>query len=137
MNSKNRKNIITIRSFEKETGIHFTINHTGKMEGMQSLSTSCVCNPVCIARMKDSNSICSHCFAAAMHKRYGNLAIRMEQNYQILSTQNALSDPVMFYLSRPLCAACQQGQRKETPTPGEKRIMAAYRNSAIQPATIP
>ena len=87
MNNKGRKNIVTIRSFEKETGIHFTVNHTGKMEGMQSLSTSCVCNPACIARMKDSDSICSHCFAAAMHKRYGNLAIRMEQNYQTLSSR--------------------------------------------------
>lgn len=87
MNNKGRKNIITIRSFEKETGIHFTVNHTGKMEGMQSLSTSCICNPACIARMKDSDSICSHCFAAAMHKRYGNLSIRMEQNYQILSNK--------------------------------------------------
>ena len=82
-----RNEIISIKSFEKATGIHFTLNHTGKMEGMQSLSTSCVCNPACMARMKDDKSICSHCFAAAMHNRYSALAIRMEQNTRILSSK--------------------------------------------------
>lgn len=82
-----RNEIVSIKSFEKLTGIHFTLNHTGKMEGMQSLSTSCVCNPACLARMKDKDSICSHCFAAAMHKRYTALGIRMEQNTVALSAR--------------------------------------------------
>ena len=82
-----RKNIISIKSFEKSTGIHFTLNHTGKMEGMQSLSTSCVVNPACIARMKDEKSICSKCFAAAMHKRYAPLAKRTENNVRLLSAK--------------------------------------------------
>lgn len=80
-----RNPMINVKSFEKATGIHFTLNHTGKMEGMQSLSTSCLCNPACAARMKDPSSICSHCFAAAMHKRYGALADCMENNSRILS----------------------------------------------------
>lgn len=79
-----RNPIITIKSFEKETGVHFTLNHTGKMTGMQSLSTSCICNPACIARMKDENSICSHCFAAAMHNRYSALAACLEKNSSVL-----------------------------------------------------
>lgn len=80
-----RSEIVTIKSFEKDTGIHFTLNHTGKMEGMQSLSTSCICNPACLARMKDEGSICSKCFAAAMHKRYSALGARMEHNTVALS----------------------------------------------------
>ena len=80
-----RDSIITMKSFEKKHGIHFTLNHTGKMEGMQSLSTSCICNPACIARMKDEKSICSHCFAAAMHKRYSALAACLEKNSEALS----------------------------------------------------
>ncbi|MDY4855943.1 MAG: hypothetical protein SO155_07995, partial [Candidatus Ventricola sp.] len=80
-----RNSMINVKSFEKATGVHFTLNHTGKMEGMQSLSTSCLCNPACAARMKDPSSICSHCFAAAMHKRYGALADCMENNSRILS----------------------------------------------------
>ena len=80
-----RSEIVTIKSFEKETGIHFTLNHTGKMEGMQSLSTSCLMNPACLARMKDPDSICSKCFAAAMHKRYSALGLRLAHNTQALS----------------------------------------------------
>lgn len=79
-----RTPFITVKSFEKATGVHFTLNHTGKMEGMQSLSTSCICNPACIARMKDNKSICSHCFAAAMHNRYSALAACLEKNSDIL-----------------------------------------------------
>lgn len=79
-----RNPLITVKSFEKATGVHFTLNHTGKMAGMQSLSTSCICNPACIARMKDENSICSHCFAAAMHNRYSALAASLEKNSSIL-----------------------------------------------------
>lgn len=80
-----RNPIITIKSFEKTTGVHFTLNHTGKMEGMQSLSTSCTLNPACAARMKDPDSICSKCFAAAMHKRYSALAACLEKNSVALS----------------------------------------------------
>jgi len=80
-----RNEIVTIRAFEKATGIHFTLNHTGKMEGMQSLSTSCLMNPACLARMKDPDSICSKCFAAAMHKRYSALGLRLAHNTQALS----------------------------------------------------
>lgn len=82
-----RSNIVTVESFSRTTGIHITTKHTGKMEGMQSLSTSCLCNPACAARMKDPSSICSHCFAAAMHKRYSALADRMEDNSRILSSR--------------------------------------------------
>lgn len=48
-----------------------------------------------------------------------------------------LTDPIRLYLSRPLCAACQQGQQTDTPKPGERRIITAHRNSATQPDAIP
>jgi len=78
---------MTIKEFEKSTGIHFTVNHTGKMEGIPSLSTSCVCNPFCQARMKDSKSICFKCYSAAMHKRYSNLAKVLQKNFEILTSK--------------------------------------------------
>lgn len=77
----------TIKEFEKATGIKFTINHTGKMEGIWSLSTSCICNPFCKARMKDTDCICSKCYSAAMHKRYSNLAKVLEKNFEILTSK--------------------------------------------------
>lgn len=82
-----RNPIMTIARFEKETGVHFTTKHTGKMEGMQSISTSCLCNPACIARMKDESSICSKCFSGAMMHRYSALSDCMVRNYEILNNR--------------------------------------------------
>lgn len=42
--------VITVQVLEN-MGFHFTVNHTGKMIGMQSLSTSCKCNDICIKRI--------------------------------------------------------------------------------------
>lgn len=55
-----------IKAFEKKYGVHFTVNHTGKMTGMASLSTSVIDNPICAARAKVKGSICEKCFAANM-----------------------------------------------------------------------
>ena len=66
-------------------GLHYTIAHTGKMTGLQSLSTSVSSNPICQARAKDVNSICSRCFAAAMMQRYNSLDRRLSDNLAILS----------------------------------------------------
>ena len=38
-------------------------NHTGKMQGMQSFSTSCTDNKYCKVYSKLPGSICSHCYA--------------------------------------------------------------------------
>lgn len=61
-----------IKDFEKKYGIHFTLNHTGKMNGMVSLSTSVIENPFCAKRAKIKGSICEKCFAANMFKMYGD-----------------------------------------------------------------
>lgn len=61
-----------IKDFEKKSGVHFTLNHTGKMSGMASLSTSVVENPYCAKRAKINGSICEKCFAANMFKMYGD-----------------------------------------------------------------
>ena len=82
---KKRSTPGTMKFFEELSGVRFTLNHTGKMEGMQSLSTSCMCNPLCKIRMQEPGSICSKCYAAAMHKRYSNLAAMLERNSEALS----------------------------------------------------
>ena len=63
--------MMKLKDFEKKYGIHFTMNHTGKMKGMQSLSTSVIENPICRERAKVKGSICEKCFAAQMFQRYG------------------------------------------------------------------
>ncbi len=45
--------VITVQVLEK-MGLHFTVNHTGKMIGMQSVSDSCKCNALCKSRILKS-----------------------------------------------------------------------------------
>lgn len=66
------------------TGLHFTLNHTGKMAGIHSLSTSCKGNEQCRKNAEIPGSICSHCFSFAMMKRYTNLDGCMQRNAEIL-----------------------------------------------------
>ena len=74
----------SIQQFEKETGIKFNKNMSGKMEGITCLSTS---NPFCEARKKDCSSICSRCFADSTCKRYAALNQNMARNTKILTSR--------------------------------------------------
>lgn len=75
-------------------GLHYTINHTGKMAGLQSLSSSIILNPNCVRRMQKHDSICSKCFAAAMMNRYKDLDRCLQGNAPIL-TGSILPDSVL------------------------------------------
>lgn len=61
-------------------------NHTGKMSGMVSLSTSPI-NPICLARAKNKTSICSHCYSVAMNKRYTTFGSKLINNAMLLSKE--------------------------------------------------
>lgn len=77
----------SVISSKKElfAGLHFTLEHTGKMSGLHSLSTSVLANPNCLRRRENGSTICSHCFAAAMMKRYANLNPCLVENTRILT----------------------------------------------------
>lgn len=62
-----------------------TTNHTGKMEGINSISTSVVLNPFCQKQQAIAGSICSHCFAEAMMKMYGALEEKLARNTETLT----------------------------------------------------
>lgn len=78
--------MITMKDFEKKTGIRFNMNMSGKMAGVNCLSTSNLVNPFCAARKKDPASICSKCFADTTVRRYSALNTNMERNTLILTT---------------------------------------------------
>lgn len=59
-------------------------NHSGKMNGMISLSTSPF-NPICEARAKDPASICAKCYSQTMNKRYTALGKKLLENAELLS----------------------------------------------------
>lgn len=76
-----KKNEIT-KALEKA----ITKEHSGKMSGFASLSTSPI-NPICEARAKDENSICSKCFSRAMLDRFGTLGQKLLNNSELLSRE--------------------------------------------------
>ena len=80
-----REKFLTVVEAEKVTGVHYTVNHSGKMEGMQSLSTSCLCNEYCKNRSSNSELVCSHCYAQRQMKMYKNLNACLERNTKILT----------------------------------------------------
>ena len=79
--------MITMKEFEKATGIRFNTNMSGKMSGINCLSTSNLCNPFCAARKKDCASICSRCYADTTVRRYSALNKNMERNSEILTAR--------------------------------------------------
>ena len=64
----------------------WVVNHNdNKLEGLKSLSSCCLDNPFCIARMLDPDCICSHCYAGAQQSYQAGLADHNVINGYILS----------------------------------------------------
>lgn len=77
--------MITMQQFVKKTGVRFNVNMSGKMEGVNCLSTSNLCNRFCAARKGKEGCICSKCFADTTCKRYAALNENMRRNTEILT----------------------------------------------------
>lgn len=93
-----RKQIITIEDCEKSVGLHFTVKHSGKMKGMQSLSTSCLCNKYCKAYSSDPQKICSKCYAQTQMKYYKGMQECFKRNTEIL-TKNVIDKQYLPYIN--------------------------------------
>lgn len=78
---------MNMKEFERVSGIRFNMNMSGKMAGVNCLSTSNLVNPYCIARKKNPDMICSKCYADSTCKRYHALQANMLQNTVILTTR--------------------------------------------------
>lgn len=78
--------MLAMKEFEKNTGIRFNTNMSGKMAGVNCLSTSNLVNPFCTARKKNPACICSKCFADTTCKRYAALNRNMIKNTEILTS---------------------------------------------------
>jgi len=62
-------------------------DHTGKMEGIESISTSVLLNPFCQKNRKILGSICTHCYAENLAKMYSGLAARLARNTEVLTKE--------------------------------------------------
>ena len=68
-------------------GALWMTDHSGKMTGINSIGTSCANNPWCIQRRKNSESVCSKCYASTYMKMRKALKERLEDNADILTTR--------------------------------------------------
>jgi len=78
--------MLTLTEFYKKYGVKITTNHNDKMQGLSSVSTACHLNRLCIERALNKATICSHCYAMTMQKRFQNLRKALEKNTEILTS---------------------------------------------------
>ena len=77
----------TLNDSRKISGLHFTVNHSGKMAGMVSISTSVTTNERCKKNAEIKGSICEKCFAAKQMKVFPSMEKPMVENQRILTTE--------------------------------------------------
>ena len=77
----------TLRNSKRISGLHFTVNHSGKMEGMVSISTSVTTNERCEKNAKIKDSICEKCFASKQMKVFPSMEKPMVENQRILTSE--------------------------------------------------
>lgn len=71
--------------FKSRTGISFSLDMSGKMLGVLSLSTNCRYNARCIKNMTHPTWICAHCFAANTVDHYDALSVNTKANLDKLT----------------------------------------------------
>lgn len=77
----------TLANSKKISGLHFTVNHSGKMSGMASISTSVTTNERCAKNAQIPGSICQKCFAAKQMKIFPSMEKPMVNNQRILTSE--------------------------------------------------
>lgn len=82
--------------------VHYTMGHSGKMDGLISLSTDINSNPLCQARMKMRGAVCQHCFSERLWDddkgRYRGGNDSFKTNAKILS-KHLLTDDEIPYIN--------------------------------------
>lgn len=86
--------ICTMANSKRINGLHFTTKHTGKMEGMASISTSVTTNERCRKNAQIKGSICEKCFATKQMKVFPSMENPMVQNQKIL-TESILPECIL------------------------------------------
>lgn len=86
--------------------IHVTNHSKGtKMDGVQSIGTSSLNNPICKKRKEVCGGVCAHCYAAALCKFRTTLQHNLEDNYRqltarLLTPKEAAAVPVTSLIAR-------------------------------------
>ena len=75
-----------IKWHDKHDGFHIS-EHTGKLDGIHSLSTSCLDNDNCYKRRNIPGSICEKCFSVSTQDRYTSLQKHLVRNGELLTSK--------------------------------------------------
>ena len=75
----------TVRNSKRISGLHYTVEYTGKMEGMQSISTLVTTNKRCEKNAQIEGSICQKCFASKQVKVFTSMQKPLLKNQEILT----------------------------------------------------
>lgn len=86
---------------KKKSLINVT-KHSGKMDGIPSISTSCILNARCQKRVSCGASICHDCFAHSYMKFRKELREALERNFNIL-TERILTKEEIAALNINVC----------------------------------
>lgn len=79
-------NEVAIMNYPTSVGtVSVSTQMTGKMQGVEAISTSPLLNPFCQASCKLKGAICKHCFAQRAIKMYKGLKASLERNFAILT----------------------------------------------------
>ena len=73
------------RFIDGRSAIHVSDHMTGKMLNVPSISTSCLDNPFCKARLENGIGICAHCFAETTLKMRPTVRRNMTDNFNLLT----------------------------------------------------
>lgn len=78
---------------KKKSLINVT-KHGGKMDGIPSISTSCILNARCQKRVSCNASICHNCFAHSYMKFRKELREALERNFNILTERILIKEEI-------------------------------------------
>ena len=77
----------TLTSLEKRIFINYSMTkHSWKMEQIDSISTSALCNTFCATRCKIPRTICEKCYARVLLKMRKNLRDKLTVNHKFYTT---------------------------------------------------
>lgn len=85
---------------KKNCPLKLTLNHEGKMEGMQSLNTSTKTNPLCIKNREIKGSICQKCYAFKNLSYRKNVSEAYEKNEAILTKRLLTNEEIPLLNTR-------------------------------------
>lgn len=85
--AQKKEQIPVMQNAKEISGLHFTMEHTGKMRGMYSISTSCKLNQRCARNAEVKGSICEKCYAQRMASMYKNMEAPLANNFKILTKE--------------------------------------------------